>query len=216
LSCGGQEKTAFLRWKNEWHVPHGTTATRIAAVLDLLKGSDDPEADRRMFLKAQIMFWLLGATDGHAKNFSTFLRPGSRFRLTPLYDVMSAQPALDRGQLRKNKMKLALAVGDNRHYVVDEIMPRHFVQSAAKSGMPESVVQGIFDEILDTEQAAVLNVLEELEELPDVYPEGLAQSIIKGLQSRLLLVRCGARRPDAARRGACCARWVRTRLLSAR
>lgn len=46
----------------------------IAAVLDLLKGSDDPESDRRFFLAAQTMFWLLGATDGHAKNFSIFAR----------------------------------------------------------------------------------------------------------------------------------------------
>ncbi|MGH7824236.1 MAG: HipA domain-containing protein [Candidatus Binatia bacterium] len=74
------------------------------------------------------MFWLLGATDGHAKNFSIFLRPGGRFRLTPLYDVMSVQPALDGSQLRRNKMKLAL-----------EIMPRHFLQTAAKSGIPASV-----------------------------------------------------------------------------
>ena len=33
------------------------------------------------FLKAQIVFWLLGATDGHAKNFSVFLLPGGRFRM---------------------------------------------------------------------------------------------------------------------------------------
>ncbi|MGH7928066.1 MAG: type II toxin-antitoxin system HipA family toxin, partial [Candidatus Binatia bacterium] len=71
----------------------------MAAILDLLKGSDDPEADRWLFLKAQIVFWLLGATDGHAKNFSIFLGPGGRFRLTPLYDVMSVQPAFDAHQL---------------------------------------------------------------------------------------------------------------------
>jgi serine/threonine-protein kinase HipA len=41
-------------------------------ILDLLKASDEPEADQRLFLKAQIVFWLLGATDGHAKNFSIF------------------------------------------------------------------------------------------------------------------------------------------------
>ena len=48
------------------------------------------------------MFWLLGATDGHAKNFSIFLLPGGRFRLTPLYDVMSAQPNVDAGEIRHN------------------------------------------------------------------------------------------------------------------
>src|SRR5262249_45392510 len=93
----------------------------IADVLEMLKGSDDPDADRRMFLKAQILNWLLAATDGHAKNFSIFLRPGGRFRLAPLYDVMSAQPARDAGQLQRNKMKLALAVGERQHYVVEDI-----------------------------------------------------------------------------------------------
>jgi serine/threonine-protein kinase HipA len=72
--------------------PDGGPGMRI---LDLLKASDEPEADQTLFLKAQIVFWLLGATDGHAKNFSIFLLPGGRFRLTPLYDVMSAQPNVD-------------------------------------------------------------------------------------------------------------------------
>jgi serine/threonine-protein kinase HipA len=156
----------------------------MAAVLDLLKASDDPEADRRFFLKAQIAFWLLGATDGHAKNFSVFLRPGGRFRATPLYDVMSAQPALDAGQLRRNKMKLALAVGDNRHYAVHEIMPRHFAQTAAKSGIPQTVVRGILDELLETGDSAVAAAVKAL---PPGFPELLTRSIVDGLRSRLRL-----------------------------
>jgi serine/threonine-protein kinase HipA len=157
----------------------------MAAILDLLKGSDDPEADRRLLLKTQIVFWLLGATDGHAKNFSIFLRPGGRFRLTPLYDVMSVQPAVDASQLRRNRMKLALAVGDSRHYVVHEIMPRHFLQSAAKSGIPATVVQSILDELLESAQTAVSKVMEDL---PAGFPAELARSIVGGLRSRLRLV----------------------------
>jgi serine/threonine-protein kinase HipA len=157
----------------------------MAAILDLLKGSDDPEADRRLLLKTQIVFWLLGATDGHAKNFSIFLRPGGRFRLTPLYDVMSVQPAVDASQLRRNKMKLALAVGDSRHYVVHEIMPRHFLQTAAKSGIPATVVQSILDELLESAQTAVSKVMEDL---PAGFPAELARSIVGGLRSRLRLV----------------------------
>jgi len=276
--AGAQEKTAFLFWKNQWHVPHGTTPTthimkpqigrlpngidlsdsveneylcmKLAAafglttaaveiadfdgnrvliierfdrqwtqdkrllrlpqedccqalsvpptlkyqqdggpgirqVLDLLKGSDEPEADRRTFVKAQIMFWLLGATDGHAKNFSVFLRPGGRFGLTPLYDVMSAQPALDRGQLRKTQMKLAMAVGDNRHYPIERILPRHFAQTAARSGMPESVVRSIFNELQEAGDKAVEQVLKDL---PPGFPATLAESIVSGLRGRLALL----------------------------
>ena len=48
-----------------------------------------------VFLRAQVAYWLLAATDGHAKNFSVSLGPAGRFALTPLYDVMSLQPNLD-------------------------------------------------------------------------------------------------------------------------
>lgn len=156
----------------------------IAAILELLKGSDEPETDRRRFLKAQVMFWLLGATDGHAKNFSVFLLPGGRFRLTPLYDVMSAQSARDAGQLRKNKMKLALAVGDKRHYVLDSIMPRHFMQTAAANGMSEQTIREIFKELRDQEEVATGRVMDDL---PPDFPEALVQSIIDGLRQRLRL-----------------------------
>lgn len=153
----------------------------IVEILDLLKASDEPEADRLQFLKAQILFWLLAATDGHAKNFSVFLLPGGRFRLTPLYDVMSVQPAADAGQLRRNQMKFALAVGDNRHYVLTEILPRHFAQTAARSGLSASFVRTIFDELLGAKKAAVKKVLNEL---PAGYPEELASSIVNGLNAR--------------------------------
>ena len=154
-------------------------------VLDLLKGSDQAQTDQRLFLKAQIVFWLLGATDGHAKNFSVFLQPGGRFRLTPLYDVMSAEPATDAGQLRKNKMKLAMAVGENRHYVIDRITARHFLQTAARSGVPESAVQTIFNELLDAEENAIGQVLNNL---PGDFPQQLAASIAGGLRTRLKLL----------------------------
>jgi serine/threonine-protein kinase HipA len=156
----------------------------MPAVLDLLKASDDPDTDRRLFLKAQIMFWLLGATDGHAKNFSIFLQPGGRFRLTPLYDVMSVQPAFDAGQLRKNQLKFAMAVGDNRHYLIHEIMPRHFVQTAAKSGIPSSLVQTIFDELMESAGVVINRVVNVL---PAGFPQELAESIVGSLRTRLRL-----------------------------
>lgn len=64
----------------------------IAEILDTLRGSDEAETDRSHFLAAQLLFWLLAAPDGHAKNFSLFLEPLGRFRLTPFYDILSAWP----------------------------------------------------------------------------------------------------------------------------
>ena len=160
----------------------------IVDILEFLKGSDNPEEDQALFMKAQITFWLLGATDGHAKNFSVFLYPGGGFRLTPLYDVMSTQPVFDAGQLRRNQMRLAMSVGDNRHYRVHDIMPRHFLQSATKSGMPDYAVTDILDQLQSQMPLAIDAVCNEL---PLDFPEQLLDSITKGILSRLR--RCNAR-----------------------
>lgn len=44
------------------------------------------------FLKAQALFWMLRAIDGHAKTFGLFLNPGGRFQLTALCNLLSAWP----------------------------------------------------------------------------------------------------------------------------
>lgn len=137
-----------------------------------------------MFMKAQIVFWLLGATDGHAKNFNIFLASGGRFRLTPLYDVMSTQPNVDAGEIRHNRMRMAMAVGQRRHYVVNTITPRHFLQTATLSGIPQRMVQDIFDELSNTALADAESVLAEL---PDNFPDRMTQAIIAGMRTRLQL-----------------------------
>ncbi|MDV2450582.1 HipA domain-containing protein [Xanthomonas hortorum] len=57
----------------------------IVAIMELLRQSSQP-SDREIFFKTQILFWLIAATDGHAKNFSLMIEPGGRFRMTPLYE----------------------------------------------------------------------------------------------------------------------------------
>jgi len=154
----------------------------IPAILNLMKGSDQPGADQAAVLKAVIVFWLLGATDGHAKNFSLFLSPGGRFRMTPLYDVISAQPSLRTGQIRRNKMKLAMAVGDRRHYVVASVMPRHFVETAQKAGLGAGFVKTIFAELYNRMPSAITDVAAAL---PDWFPSQIADAIIAGIKDRL-------------------------------
>lgn len=86
-------------------------------------------------MAAQILFWLLRAPDGHAKNFSIQLLPRGRFQLTRLYDVMSAYPVLGDGanQWSPFEIKLAMAlIGKNRHYEMHGIQRRHFNSTAQK------------------------------------------------------------------------------------
>jgi serine/threonine-protein kinase HipA len=155
----------------------------IEAILDLLGGSDDAETDEHNFLKALVLFWLLGAIDGHAKNFSIFLSPGTRFRLTPLYDVISAQPSVDAGQIQRNKMKLAMAVGHNRHYAVHTILPRHFIQSAEGTGI--APIEPVFEELRANLPGAIDGVLAAL---PGGFPAQIADSITSGVRSRLRIL----------------------------
>jgi serine/threonine-protein kinase HipA len=70
----------------------------ILALMRFLDGSDRREEDRASFMRAQLIYFLLGAIDGHAKNFSIHLtRTG--FRLTPHYDILSVWPAVHRNEI---------------------------------------------------------------------------------------------------------------------
>ena len=154
-------------------------------LLDLFMSSDEPVHDRKLIMKAAVAFWLLAATDGHAKNFSLFLHPHGGFSLTPLYDLMSTQPNFDAHQLRQRDMKMVMAVGRNRHYIINEIVPRHFLQTAAASGMGESIVREIFEELIEHGEAAISNVGDDL---PPDFPEPLFESVTRGFRRRLRLL----------------------------
>lgn len=151
-------------------------------ILTLLKGSDTPAEDQKKFLKAQILFWLLGATDGHAKNFSLFLGPGGRFNMTPIYDVLTAQPCLQARQLLKKQMKLAMFVGDSRHYRMDEIQGRHFIQTTVKAGLPAALAQSVLEDVAQR-AAAALQAVEN--QLPSGFPEEVHASVQRGFTARL-------------------------------
>jgi serine/threonine-protein kinase HipA len=157
----------------------------IESIMRLLRDGDNPGEDQHAFIKAVITFWLLGATDGHAKNFSVFLSPGGRYRMTPLYDVVSAQPSVAAREIRRNQFRLAMAVGDNRHYRIDMIAPRHFLQTAQSAGMGANIVVSIFEELRDTVIDAVTSTVAKL---PRNFPEEVAATIQLGINKRLQAV----------------------------
>lgn len=160
----------------------------VSDIAGLLKGADSPREDQATLFKAQLVFWLLGATDGHAKNFSIFLRPGGRYALTPLYDVLSVQPTLDRRQIERKQMKMAMALGNKNHYRVDDIQARHFVQSAGRAGVPLELVQRAMASVSGDIDAALETVAGEL---PDGFPGALQDSISNGVRARLRQLNLG-------------------------
>jgi serine/threonine-protein kinase HipA len=113
--------------------------------LRVLQRSLSPAADSARFVMAQLAFWLLAATDGHAKNFSVFVQPGGGYQLTPLYDVLSAWPIIGHGhgKLARQRAKMAMAMpGRNRHYRLAEIQRRHW-KALADATRIEGLWQGM-------------------------------------------------------------------------
>jgi serine/threonine-protein kinase HipA len=113
----------------------------IDTLLQLLGGSAQREHDREAFFKAQLIFWMLCAPDGHAKNFSLALHAGGSYSLTPLYDVLSAHPLLGEqpGRLSPHKVRLAMAVrANNAHWRVRDIQRRHWVALGTRHGIVDA------------------------------------------------------------------------------
>ena len=131
------------------------------------------------FMRTQLVFWLLAAIDGHAKNFSLFLLPGGAFRLTPRYDVLSAHPVVGhgRGKLARQKVRMAMAVfGKNRHYRWAEIERRHWMETGKACGFPG--MARIVDEVMDRTPSALEAVRTGI---PKDFPGSLSESILAGV-----------------------------------
>ena len=272
--AGAQEKTAFLRWKNKWYRPLGTTPTthifklpigyiqhqhmdlsdscenewlcsKIAAAFDLpiaacelcyfenmkalvverfdrklsnnqnwlmrlpqedmcqalsvashlkyqsdggpgiqrimklLCHSKDVDKDQNIFFRSQILFWLLAAIDGHAKNFSIRIETDGQYQLTPLYDIMSAYPLVTSKQLQAKKIKMAMALeAKNKHYHWDGVQYRHFLQTAENANYSVEKAQSALDDMLSKVDSVIQNVSKQL---PKGFPERISQPIFTGM-----------------------------------
>lgn len=152
----------------------------IASAMKLLLGSQQVAKDRDTFFKSQILFWMLAAIDGHAKNFSLYIEPGSAYRMTPLYDVMSAYPLMHPLGIPAKKAKMAMALqGSNRHFHWSRILPRHFVSMAQRVDYPgENIVRMMAE--LKEQTGSVIEEVKSL--LPDDFPEKISSAIFDGLQ----------------------------------
>jgi serine/threonine-protein kinase HipA len=154
----------------------------IEKIMNLLLGSAQPEQDRLDFFRTQIIFWMLCAIDGHAKNFSIFMEAGGQYRLTPRYDVLSAFPVLGKksGQLSPHNVKMAMAVrGDSRkHYHWDTIQLRHWKSLGKRCGISTQ-----FDSIVSTLIQDTPKVITEVSSaLPRNFPPAVQEPILKGLR----------------------------------
>jgi serine/threonine-protein kinase HipA len=152
----------------------------MRACLALLAGSNQARADSLSFVLAQLAFWLLAAIDGHAKNFSIFLERGGGYRMTPLYDVLSAWPIIGNGpnQISPRRAKLAMALrSKNTHYNLHEIHTRHWQALAQQSRVPDA-----FDRMV----GLVLQVPDALERVEDQLPAGFPRPVFTAIRRGML------------------------------
>jgi serine/threonine-protein kinase HipA len=158
----------------------------MGRVMGLLDTSMQAERDKRIFFQAQLLFWMLWAPDGHAKNFSLFLRPGGGYGLAPLYDVLSALPFLGEGpgKLSPFAAKMAMAVrSKNPHWFMREIARRHWLAVGERHGVVTPDGRGarfVVDDLVARTPEVVRAVRARL---PQGFPQPLAERILEGLQA---------------------------------
>lgn len=161
----------------------------MKAVLDVLAFSANAALDRRDFVKGQLLFWLLAATDGHAKNFSLFHEAGGTYRMTPYYDVLSAWPIIGKGanHLAWQKAELAMAVrSKNAHWKLKEIQPRHWKGVAREAGLKDA--DGLIDEVIAEMPAVLTNVGAAL---PKGFPGRISEKIFGGIEQQTKVLAAG-------------------------
>lgn len=153
----------------------------LADLAAVLSGSVQPEQDLATLLKAKLLFWMLAAPDGHAKNFSLRVLPQGRYAMTPLYDVMSIWPAQGKGanQYSRFKTKMAMALmGKSKHYTFKDIQRRHFNATAARY-FHRSDAEDLITQVLERTPGAIDRVAARL---PAGFPQAVAQAIFTGLR----------------------------------
>tara|TARA_R110001583_G_scaffold7720_3_gene37888 strand:- start:72282 stop:73586 length:1305 start_codon:yes stop_codon:yes gene_type:complete len=181
-----QNKTALLRLPQEdicqvfgkpssiKYESHGGPG--ISEIMKLLMGSSNALEDQYNFMRFQAFQWIIGATDGHAKNFSIFIEKGGSYRLTPFYDILSAYPILGgRGlNIRQLKLAMGLKATKGKKYEIHKILPRHFIDTAKAINFSEVKMQTILNELKEQVPEAIRQVKGKL---PIGFPERISDSI---------------------------------------
>ncbi|WP_421532425.1 type II toxin-antitoxin system HipA family toxin [Lelliottia amnigena] len=151
----------------------------IAEIMTLLLGSRRSNQDRETFFRTQIFYWLTGAIDGHAKNYSVFIEPDSAYVMTPLYDILSAYPVFGPKGISAQKAKMAMALqGKNRQYHWAQIQPRHFPATAERVGFSALRAKKMMIEMGNATNEVIERVRQSL---PIDFPTHISEAIFNGM-----------------------------------
>jgi serine/threonine-protein kinase HipA len=156
----------------------------IEDCMKLLASSENATLDKQHFFKAQIVFYLLAATDGHAKNFSITHLPDNKYKLTQLYDVLSIHPLIGNkaNQIAKQKVKMAMAIrGSKNYYQLQKIQYRHFIQQGKEVGFTEAEVMDLIDSVIRVLDTVIEYVSTNI---PEGFPTDISDKIFAGMKTQ--------------------------------
>jgi len=138
----------------------------ISQIVTLIRRvSSDPTLDVERFLKANIFNWLIGGTDGHAKNYSLLIGPGDATRLAPLYDLSSQLP-----YPHLIAQRVAMKIGD--HYEIARVSASDWRNLARACTIDE--------------EGTISMVTEMAKALPDEISAARAQALADGLSEHTI------------------------------
>ena len=153
----------------------------LADLATVLRGSERAQEDLTSVLTSQVLFWMMAAPDGHAKNFSIKLLAAGRYQLTPLYDVMSIWPIEGGGahQYSLHEARLAMTLlGKNNHYRFADVHRRHFNSTAARYFL-RADAEAVIERGLASTTGAIEAVAARL---PAGFPQRVAETIFAGTE----------------------------------
>lgn len=172
--CQATGTSPLLKYENEG-------GPGLQQMFTLLQQSQQAAIDIHTLMASQLLFWMLRAPDGHAKNFSIQLLAGEgRFKLAPIYDVMSGYPVIGTGPNQRSDQDMTMAMallGKSRHYQASSILRRHFNSTAKKVGYGTSAEPLLLEFIART--PAVVDKLRG--QLPAGFSQKVADQIFGGL-----------------------------------
>ena len=149
-------------------------------VMKLLLGSANPIHDRDVFYCSQVLFWLLANHDGHAKNFSVFIEPAGKYRLTPLYDIQSSYPAIAQEALDARNIKMAMPLTSKaapQHW--HQIKRTDFLETAKAVNYSVERAEAILDDMLARVDVVIAQVSASL---PQAFPKHVSEPIFDGMR----------------------------------
>jgi serine/threonine-protein kinase HipA len=102
--------------------------------------------------------------------------------MTPLYDILTAQPALNARQIERKQMKLAMSIGNKRYYRFDQVHGRHFVQTGIRAGLSKKRSTALIEEVAETAPVAFETAFAGL---PKDFPPAVAEAVHDAVKTRI-------------------------------